>query len=50
MAASSMRRFGQALPHLAVRAALLAGAGTPFDLELFRKKPREVVASASVTA
>ncbi len=39
--------FGQTLPHLAVRAALFAGAGTPFDLELFRKKPREVVASAS---
>jgi radical SAM family uncharacterized protein/radical SAM-linked protein len=39
--------FGQPLPHLAVRAALFAGAGTPFELELFRKKPREAVASAS---
>jgi hypothetical protein len=40
--------FGRALPHLAVRAALFAGGGTPFDLEPFRKKPREVPASASV--
>jgi hypothetical protein len=24
--------FGQALPHLAVRVALIAGAGTPFEL------------------
>jgi radical SAM family uncharacterized protein/radical SAM-linked protein len=39
--------FGRALPHLAVRAALFAGTGTPFDLELFRKKPREIAASAS---
>ena len=29
--------FGEAVPHLAVRAALLAGAGTPLDLSLFRK-------------
>jgi radical SAM family uncharacterized protein/radical SAM-linked protein len=40
--------FGGAVPHLAVRAALFAGSGTPFDLELFRKKPREASASASV--
>jgi radical SAM family uncharacterized protein/radical SAM-linked protein len=39
--------FGQAVPHLAVRAALFAGAGTPFDLELFRRKPREATASAN---
>ena len=33
--------FGQALPHLAVRTALVAGTGTPLDVELFRRPPRE---------
>jgi len=29
--------FGEAVPHLSVRAALLAGAGTPLDLSLHRR-------------
>ena len=33
--------FGRPLPHLGVRTALLAGAGTPLDVELFRRPPRE---------
>ncbi len=40
--------FGRTLPHLAVRTVLLAGAGTPLDIELFRRRPREtpIVANA----
>ncbi len=39
--------FGAPVPHLAVRVALSAGTGTPFDLELFRKKPREAAVITS---
>jgi radical SAM-linked protein len=42
--------FGQAVPHLAVRVALLAGAGTPLDLELFRRVPPTQRAEALVSA
>ena len=36
--------FEKPLPHLAVRVALLAGAGTPLDLSLFRRPAREPAA------
>jgi radical SAM family uncharacterized protein/radical SAM-linked protein len=39
--------FGEAVPHLGVRAALLAGAGTPLDLALHRRPPRAPVLQAS---
>jgi radical SAM family uncharacterized protein/radical SAM-linked protein len=40
--------FGRQLAHLAVRTALLAGPGTPLDVELFRRPPRQlpIVATA----
>jgi radical SAM-linked protein len=43
--------FGQALPHLAVRVALLAGAGTPFELLPHRRivpppRPKQDVVAA----
>ena len=39
--------FGESLPHLSVRAMLLAGAGTPLDLALHRRAPPPVTVSAS---
>jgi radical SAM family uncharacterized protein/radical SAM-linked protein len=39
--------FGEPVPHLGVRAALLAGAGTPLDLALHRRPPRAPVLEAS---
>jgi len=42
--------FEKPLPHLAVRVALLAGAGTPLDLELFRRPTPTATPSAAAGA